>query len=779
MYFEAPFKLSSLPTVVSPDGAPIPRGRLKNPADLVSQYQTYYMADLQSSLQRTLAQEQRDGVPPYSPAMERIKGLAGRANVNWGILDTKATEAEAPYNDILDGIDQFCTMPTNWGDEGSRIYWEQVISEEFTRMIRSWPNFHPRWQQNVMIFVGEGLSFAFFDDDLDWRWTIKGQQFMKFPRRTDADVNILDIMTAGVEMLPHKLFEHCQDKEVAVENGWNPDVVWNTIKNYAGQYGLATNDLQQWEMAWKNNDLILGTSNLIVPTVWGWVRELDGTVSHYIAPADSSSVAGDEFLYKCEGKYRRMSNMICPYTYGVGANGTFHSIRGIYQKAFASASGINRALCRLLDMSVHGSTPWIQTQDEDTLTELPLIPMGQYGVLKPGVSFVEAKVPPFEQTIMPAINYLQQILSTRTSTFSAPSSQGLDKTERTAYEKQMQFEKEGKLSTSGMLNFKTHWNCHLKEIARRVCRKGYASNEPGGEEVTEFRARCHDRGVPMEAIDMVDINRIEANLGLGKGSASERRVVVDTLNQTVYYRLDPEGQNLLNNMTVAAYAGTRIAGLLAPVQQGLRPPDDEWKAGMENQTMSLGGDAIFEVNQNHMVHAESHTKQLGMINEALDQQQMPLEQAVKMMEKVMAHTELHMERLDQQDPKAASLRNALNAVKEVVDNGEKQLFAQQEKAQREMEHNYPGGAPPGAPGANGQAPPNPEAEVSAAQAQHEMALNEQKANAATLVQSAQAAQKIRDLNVMTQQKLQHNDLAFRQKMAIKDAETAAKIRRGA
>lgn len=766
MYFEAPYKLSSLPSVISPEGAPVLRGRLKSPSDLVDQFQTFYMADLQSSLQRTLAQEQRDGVPPYSPVRERALGLAGRTNVNWQILDHAATEAEAPYNDILDGIDEFCTMPTNFGDESSRIYWEQVIAEEFSRMLRSWPQFYPRWQQNVMIFVGEGLSFAFFDDDLDWRWTIKGQQFMKFPRRTDADINVLDIMTAGVEMLPHKLFEHCQDKEAAIEEGWNPDVVWQTIKQYAGQYGLRPNDLQQWEAAWKNNDQILGTSNLVVPTIHGWVRELDGSVSHYIGPADSASVEDNGFLYKREGKYRRMSNMICPYTLGVGANGMFHSIRGLYQKAFASSSGLNRALCRLLDMSIHGSTPWIQTDQEDTLTELPLIPMGQYGVLKPGVTFVEAKVAPFEQTIIPAMNYLQQVFNTRTSPFSTPSSQGLDKTERTAYEKQMQYEKEGKLSTSGMLNFKAHWTGHVKEIARRACRKGYASNEPGGEEVTSFRARCHDRGVPMEAIDMIDIDRIEANLGLGKGSASERRVVVDTLNTTVYYRLDPQGQNQLNNMTVAAYAGTRIAGILAPVKQGMRPPEDLWQANMENQVMTLGGEPDFQPNQNHLVHAQAHTNELGKLNEALVSQQIHLEQAIPMMGKIQAHANQHMEMVDQQDPTAATLKETLTALNEVIMNGSKQLFAEQEKAQREMEHNYPNGGAPGQNG-NGQQPQDPEAQAAATEA-----------NSSTLVQAAQAQQKIQDANLLTSQKLQHRELEFRQKQAIRDAEAAAQIRRG-
>jgi len=756
---DAPQKLNSLPPIATPEGEPILRGRLKSPSDLISQYETFYMSDLESSLQRTLAQEQRDGVPPYSQVRERAAGLAGRANVNWGMLDSKASEIEAPYIDILDGIDQFCTMPTNFGSEQSRIYWEQVMSEELTLMLKNWPRFNFLWQQNVMIFCGEGLSFYFFDDDLDWRWTIKGQQEIKFPRRTDADINILDLITARVDLLPHKLFEHCQDKEAAIKEGWDPDAVWAAIKR-AGQQNPRGNDLQEWEKAWKNNDLILGNSNLTVPCVIGWPRELDGTVSHYIAPADSGDINEDRFMYKKEGKYRRLSNMIGAYFFGVGCNGTFHSVRGSYQKLFASCSGINRLLCRLLDMSIHGSTPWIQSTTEDVLTELPLVPMGQYGIMSPGVSFVEGKVPPFEQSLIPAMNYLQQVFDVRSGTFSNRSQ---DKTERTKYEKQMQYEQQGKLSTSGMNLFKPCWTAHLKEIARRVCRPGYASNEPGGEEVTSFRARCFNRGVPPEAIDQIDIERIEVNLGIGKGSAQERRVVVDTLNQTVYYRLDPEGQNRLNNMTVSAYAGTRIAGILAPVKSGLRPPDDVQFANMENQIMTLGGTATIEPNQDHMVHVESHVGQLGQLNDALVSQKMHLEQAIPIMQTIQAHADQHMQYVDQDDPKAASFREAINELNQVIENGAKQLFAQQEKAQNEQQHNFPNGQPP-------QAGPDGQPQT--------MTQEGNDANSSTLVQAAQVQQKLKDMNLVTAQKLQHKELEFRQKMSIRDAEAAANMRRG-
>ena len=42
---------------------------------------------------------------------------------------------------------------------------KQVMAEEATRMLRGWSRFDPLYQQNVRLFVDEGVSFAFFEDD--------------------------------------------------------------------------------------------------------------------------------------------------------------------------------------------------------------------------------------------------------------------------------------------------------------------------------------------------------------------------------------------------------------------------------------------------------------------------------------------------------------------------------------------------------------------------------------------------------------------------------------
>lgn len=260
---------------------------------------------------------------------------------------------------------------------------------------------------------------------------------------------------------------------------------------------------------------------------------------------------------------------------------------------------------------------------------------------------------------------------------------------------------------------------------------------------------------------MLDVERIEANLGIGKGSAIERRVTVDTLRSELYFSLDEQGKNRLDYLTAAAYSDARTARELVPLQSGLRPPQDLENALLENQIMVLGGSAKVIPNQNHMVHAQAHAGQIGELNQSLIDQSAPLEEVIPKMQVIQAHALEHMQFVNQQDPQAASLREVLNEFNEVIMNGAKQVFAQKAKMQREMEHNFP----------DGQQPPEAGGVVEEGAAPQDAGASGRDANSATLVQAAQAAQKIRDMNLITMQKLQ----SMRSKDSRDDALAAAKI----
>ena len=298
------------------------RGRINNAQTLASLFQALFIADFQASRVRALIQSEVDGNPPFDSSRDRANGVGGRTNINFGYLTQSQREIEEPYISLFDGIDQFGITPVTEGTEQEKLEWGEIIAEEITRMIRNEPDFHTNIQLLIHMFTMFGVAFTFRDDKFDWRSKVYDLQYLKLPRRTRATINAVDMVTCKVSMLPAQLYRKIENEEAAIKAGWNPKAVKDAIRTAMQRAPDSTNP-QELQESWKDQDYFTGLSATTVEVVHGWVAEVDGTITHLIGRYDGQG----EFLYKCEGMYRNMSELITAYTYGVGSNGDFYSIR--------------------------------------------------------------------------------------------------------------------------------------------------------------------------------------------------------------------------------------------------------------------------------------------------------------------------------------------------------------------------------------------------------------------------------------------------------------------
>jgi hypothetical protein len=750
--FTGPPSLSAIPSLVDAEtGAVILRGRFKNPKEVLAAYQTYFTADQQSSRDRALHQAQIDGAPPYNDAKDRMKGLFGRFNANFGFASRAQEEAEQPYNDVLESIDVFGKTPTRFGSEVDRLYYGQVIAEEITSMVKNWDDFYTNWQLNAHLFTQEGLSFAFFQDDYTWKWDIRGRQHFKFPRRAKANVNNLDVIACRAEMMPHELYANIENAEEAEKAGWNVVACMDAIKS-AKEQGLETDNPETWQQDIKDQNIYSSVTSQTITVVHCLSREVDGTVSHYIVRYDG---VGD-FLYKSLGKWHSMHRCLVAFTNAVGSNGDFDSIRGNGYRIFQSASALNRMYCKMMDASTHGATPYLSYGSEDSITANAFHPMGPYMAVQNDLQFQQVPSLNIAQNLMPAVQMVEQVFG-QAARFSAPTSAGsVNRTEKTKYQVQTENEQTGRMTTASFNLFFAAWGRLWKEVVRRVCREEYLPTEPGGEEVWQLRARLLERGVPLEALYSVDINAVTVNTGIGKGSVSERRAQVDALMERIMPYLDPNGQQTLLRLVAAAYGDTRLARELVP-DSGPRKPIDAQVAKMENSLMSLGMPPAFEPDQNHAVHVQEHLAWVSQINDSLANGEMPLEEAIPAMQPAWQHAQdEHLPLLNPNSPETAQYRQALQQFGEVIINGGKHLAREAEKQAQQ------GGE------MGGESP---------------MGVERQAADAAARTAflegvSAQAKAASLELGLASkQQEMQQRAEDHRQKMALRDAETAAKLLR--
>lgn len=669
---------SSIPDVLDEEDIIIERGRIKNPAMLSGAYQYLFTSDLGSSRARAKVQSQVDGDPPFSSDQDRLLGLAGRTNANWGYASQSQQDIERPYNDVFDSIDVFGSTPLRAGfaDELARQQWAPVIAEEISRMIRNWPKFTYNRLLCVHLFTMFGVAFTYREDKFDWRFKVTSLQWLKVPRHTEATIEDQDFFCARVYMSPVELKKKIRDPVAAELAGWNVQAVLDAIEETAQPTAIDTSNPETLQETVKDQDYFSGAGAITVDLVHGWVREMDGSISHVIGRYDGEG----DFLYKCEGMYSSMSEFVTAYTDGVGSNGDFYSIRGNAWRGFNSSLYLNLMTCKAVDMANWSSTPHIKAQDEDALIDTLIRPSGPYNIISSQAEFVEIEHVPFQQNLIPMIQEIKGIFGMRSRQAGGANRYTGGATPRTAEEVKTEAAIDGQLTTAGMDLYFLSWLNDFKEIVRRVCSRELSASHPGGAEAFKMRKRCAERGVPLEAIYNVDVDAIEINRGVGKGSAQERRAVFSQLMPNIG-SYDPKGQQILLRQYTASLAGTSFANLLVPAEPGTRPPVDVQIANMENALMSLGQPVVLEPNQDHVVHVATHLSKLAEINGALANEQMEFAPAIQLLGPIWRHATEHMAYISDNNPLKKPFKEALSQIEEVVVNGEKKLAAEAQRAQ--------------------------------------------------------------------------------------------------
>ena len=686
---ELPTSLAKLPTETPPVPDATAATRVKRAADVVSQFQTLFNEDYIASRDRAVVQSMADRQPPYSDDVLRKLGIAGITNVNWGDLGIAQQEAEKPFNSVLMSMSHFGIVPfkrraINDGivPESDAEGMQMVVAEELHRMITEWRDFRFRWKMLAHYFTMWGVGFTYRDDNLDWRWKVSSLQEVKIPRGTQASVNEVDRIFMKVDMTPSDLYAKIRDPEAGRLAGWNEAAIRRSVIN-AQPKPLETQSPEAMEAMWKDNAVFSGNTNIVIQAVHGFVKEVDGTVSHYIA--DYLLNADDaEFLYEKKGEFADMSEFINAYLFGVGTNGDFHSIRGNAYNLFPAASALNKLRCKLMDKANDEANTFLSTDNEDATIDNMIVPRGPYYQLSTGVNFVERSTPPVAQNLVPAISAANEVFRQQSSGMAPRATSQGEQGQKTKYELQRRDEIDSSLTSDSMDMFLDAWKWDYRETVKRVINPELDESHPGGAQAIEFRRRCEERGVPQEALFLLDYDRITLNSGIGRGSSAERRSVLSNLNETIYGRLDPEGQQILTRDTIASQTDYRYALALVPRMAGQRPPVDKQIANNENQLLQVGGNAILVPNQNHEVHVSTHLELLQALNDALSNVEMELEEAIPIMQKAYEHCGMHMEYIDPMSAPYRQFKQMLQQLGEVITNGAKHLEAERRKAEKEQ-----------------------------------------------------------------------------------------------
>ena len=665
--------------------------RLKDVASALSIYETLRRADESSAINRARIQAVFDGRPPYNDAALRASGQASRANLNFGEAARLLDTAMSGYVDLISSVENLVTVETKASSENDGMRVDTIISEELSRTLRGWPEFHSTFLRLCNEFITHGVGVTFFENETDFRFRTCGIGDMLLPRQTQSSEHSVEIAVSRRDYMVHELYNFIRNPEAAEAVGWNVEAVKKAIQ--AADSGAHHKTFTNWEDTQreiKNNDIYTGIRANSVPVLHFFVREFDGSVSHFMA-ADLAAANNPqreesrEFLYKNVSRYENPEQAFLFFTYGVGTNGTLHSIRGLGHRIFNHVQTSNRLRCQMVDGAMLASSVMLQPDSQRALDELALQYYGPYAVLSPNIKLVEKAMPNMTQTVMPALADMTQQLNEATGFYASSNAAG------GSYRSKLQVEADLEVATrltSANLNlFYASFSRLVREIARRI-----VTGPKSDPAVRDFYERCTERGVPANIVKSVDHRKTRANKAIGSGNAAARSSALNELDQLLPL-LDEQGKKNLVYDRIASRVGYEMAGRYAVQPENARPTVENKVAELENVILMSGTAVSVQPTELHETHLTVHLPKVQEILDGVSSGEIDPMQVLTSLQLMLQHISQH-EEVIVNDPTAAGIagqaREVINNAGNVVQNFQRKLEAEQRKAGAAQE----GGAAP-------------------------------------------------------------------------------------
>ena len=709
--------------------------RLKDVKSALAIFATLRGADEKSAVNRARIDAMFDGAAPYNASNLAISGQGLKTNLNFGDAQRLLDISLSAYVDLYSSLERLVEVKGTQGQASEVQPAEEIVAEELTHLMRGWPEFHSAYLRLCTTFIKHGVAVAYFDSPDDWRFRVGGFTDILIPRQTPSSEEAIDVAIGRRNYLLHELHGYIKNPAAAKKVGWNVEEVKRVIKkNVRTNQRTEYDNYETIQAEMKNNDLHMGVQNPSVSVLHFWVKEMDGSVSHYICAEDTPK----DFLYKKVSRYAKAEQAYVMFTYGVGSNGTYHSIRGLGQRIFSHVHTSNRLRCQQIDGAMLASAVMIQPENQRSLDELQFTYYGAYAVMSPNVKIVEKAIPNLGTAVQPALQDLTQQLQLNTDTVSTYGPQ-----QGSPYRNQMQvvadMDVSTRLSGASLNLFYASWNRLLREVVRRV-----VTTKKPDTAIKDFYDRCEARGIPKDFIKTLDVDRTKAVRSIGNGSHANRMVALREL-QGISGQFDDVGRRNLTRDIVSTRVGHDLADRYVPAEVEKRPTVDLKIAYFENQQLMAGQPVPVVGNELHGTHLEVHVPALNQLIEQLNVGEADPMQALPILQAFYEHISQTVQ-LAAGDPALESLvgqtKQVLQFAEEAINNTMKAAQKLQ-RDQAQMAEEQGGGEPE-------------QGQVDARMADHQVKM--------------QIAQEKAELDMALKQK-KHD-----QEMAIRDAKAALEFR---
>lgn len=683
---------SNVPEVgVEDEGKPrIPEERIRDGAHAARIFSQLEREDDEAEWRRSNIDRLVDGDLPFDPEVLRDIGQSDRTNVNFKEGKAEEDAAQTPYIEMTTQTDILWRVKTGYGDERERIRWNQIISEEHTRIHREWgADFHFYRLGLTQQFNRHGLAFLYWENELDWRWRTDGLSAFKIPRNTESRPSAIPYAVCKRSMPVNELYAFIRNERRAKEVGrWNVDAVKQAIVDCGTKTGrpFGNGAWEEFVREAKENDLSVGSTYQHVKLFHLWTKEFNDAMSHYICLQSGEAKTGEKmigngFLYRHRFRFPSLQRCIIPFAYGVGTHRTYHTIRGQGELNFGPISISNRLRCKGLDALAASVSVLLEVDTPADMENVGVTHVGPYLCVRGG-KINGTALPDVSSRVLPALRDMQMLRQNLTGSFQARAVTEEGTQERTKYEVQAQQQQGSRLDSAAMTMFFEPWSQAGRETLRRLTNPKLRESDPGGREAFQFRLRCLKRGVPKEALE--DIVSVDAVRTIGNGSPQMRQYSSEKI-WSYNGALDSVGRKEALRMVISSIPGVGYdnAALLIGPDEARTDHDDEF-AELENNDFRQGQQVPVLSSQNHWTHCQRHAALVTATVQAFEQQQIGGDQLVPILSAALDNMLGHADYLNQDATRVQEARYVRKFCQNyggTLQQQEQKLIAQQQREQ--------------------------------------------------------------------------------------------------
>tara|TARA_R110002167_G_scaffold149822_1_gene343284 strand:+ start:2048 stop:4405 length:2358 start_codon:yes stop_codon:yes gene_type:complete len=751
---------------------------LTSPDELRNLHQRFAEDDADSSSNRAAVQELMDFRPPYDEEDMEEKGMSDRFNVNFGLAAALKNEAVGPFLDIYASPTRITRIALEEDvDLDQRHQWADIMSDEFTKMIRSWDVMMSNMLQLIDITVTHGVAIPWFEDKSTLDSQIGSLEDCKFDADAVAVPSKISAMTITRTMSLSQIYAKIEDHEDDVDyNGWNGPEVKRLMK----QSKPKTNEFDNWnyeEAARMVKACRAGNPHALpmVELIWGVIRELDGTISVYAThrdgPLDTEGKKikdkDETWVYRKKSAYDDANQMFTIFPFSVGNKNRIYTIRGFGYALFLPGQADNILRSKMMDSARHRSSEIYQPESSiETIEDIQFIDIGHAMIAPKGLKGVQQfNTQRLNDGIGFALESNANVMNRHSSGLAGNSLAQNPGARRNELQVTAELEQANKMQGFAIALFYGPYDKYMRELVRRAFNE--TQSDMGiAKMVNRMKASCIARGVPQDVLSKIDLEATQATRLSGAGSKGSRLVSFQQMGQ-LYPSMDPMGQEHFNFDFASEIRGSDSAERYFGMPGVRRGHIDMSLAQLENNDLAEGSIIEPVDGENKMVHLRDHVEELVAGLEEVNQGNVDLAEWTMRNIPLYRHCVDTLEQTSVHEsmiPELNSIRQQIQQAGEVIDNGLRHI-----NKLRDDQGDMSQGAQEGA-------------DQEGAQAQQEGATQEETSSEkdsdiknAKMFAEAQA--KIEVMRMMSKAKTDNMQAESMAKIISMDAQTAADIRR--